>query len=107
MTEDAEVKRRSTNIGCISVNCECKRGPKLPFISIQDYLLTTRSDPNVELMDTKANRYNKYYKWKRLRFFCKINLIFNPLGCRSLETPAPNTAPRLLSNDPKGKGSKN
>ena len=37
-TEDAEVKRMSTNIGCILVKCENKRDPNRPFISIQAYL---------------------------------------------------------------------
>ena len=41
MTDDAKVKRMSTNIGCISDNCENKRDPKLPFISkIQAHLST-------------------------------------------------------------------
>ena len=36
-TQDAAVRRMSKYIGCISFNCERKRGPKLPFIPTRCY----------------------------------------------------------------------
>ena len=73
MTENAEAKRISTNIGCISFNCECKRGPKLPFTCINSGLSVNHKDrPKVELMDTRPVHKKLFWNVQK----CKADLCY-------------------------------